>query len=58
MAYPQGHVGSGNVAQIVYAKRMVLQGTGGEKKKKNFSFFQGSFNVRSSVTYVSYVTSN
>lgn len=40
MAYPQGHVGSGNVAQIVYAKRMVLQGTGGKKKKKTCHFFR------------------
>ena len=34
MAYTQGHVGRGNFAQIVYAKRMALQGTGGKKKKK------------------------
>jgi len=54
MAYPQGHVGRGNVAQILYAKRMALQGT----EKKSCHFFQSSFNARSSVTYVSYVASN
>jgi hypothetical protein len=37
MAYPQSHVDRGNVAQIVYAKRMVLQGT--EKKLVIFAGF-------------------
>jgi hypothetical protein len=33
--YPQNHVGSGNVTQFVYAKRMALQGN-----KKNCHFFR------------------
>jgi hypothetical protein len=49
MAYPQSHVDRGNVAQFVYVKRMVLQGT----EKKSLSFLRGSFSVRSSVTCVS-----
>ena len=37
MAYTQGHVGRGNFAQIVYAKRMALQGT---EKKKTYLYFR------------------
>jgi len=36
MAYSQIHVGRGNVAQFVYAKRLALQGT---EKKKACHFF-------------------